>query len=92
MHFRAPIRLPEHVSVQVVVVRVSIGLALHATRGVWGRFPPVDSLPAAFFFFLLRGYLLFSPLDKNVCLALAWRQMIGAGTMALIWREADSKP
>lgn len=24
MHFRAPIRLPEHVTVQVVVVRVSI--------------------------------------------------------------------
>ena len=64
MHFRAPIHLPEHVSVQVVVVRVSIvSLAV--------RLPPAppqrlrDSLLLIllvcllFVLFPFRGYLLF---------------------------------
>ena len=81
MHFRAPIHLPEHVSVQVVVVRVSI-VSLAA------RLPPAppqtlrDSLLLIpllvcllFVLFPLRGYLLFFfffPLDKMH--ALPWLQ------------------
>uniref|UniRef100_A0A8C5V392 Parvin beta n=1 Tax=Microcebus murinus TaxID=30608 RepID=A0A8C5V392_MICMU len=44
MHFRAPIRLPEHVSVQVVVVRKREGL-LHS-RGLWER-PTTPPGPAS---------------------------------------------
>lgn len=32
MHFQAPIRLPEHVSVQVVVVKVSVGYIVSGSR------------------------------------------------------------
>ena len=99
MHFRAPIHLPEHVSVQVVVVRVSI-VSLAA------RLPPAppqtlrDSLLLIpllvcllFVLFPLRGYLLFFfffLLTK--CMPCpGFKVNDGAGTMALISREADSK-
>lgn len=79
-HFRAPIRLPEHVSVQVVVVRVSVGrrrqLALFLPR--FPSFLPPPRPPA-------RGYLPFFPLDEMCSLCPASGSVIGAGTMAVIW-------
>lgn len=37
MHFRAPIHLPEHVTVQVVVVRVSRHRAISLPGSLWAR-------------------------------------------------------
>ncbi|NWU57699.1 PARVB protein, partial [Dromas ardeola] len=52
MHFRAPIRLPEHVSVQVVVVRKREGLlqTTHVTEELTTTTECIDF----FFFFLLK--------------------------------------
>lgn len=51
-HFRAPIHLPEHVSVQVVVVRVS-------TASLAVGWP--ETLPSCSLLSSLRGCLLFFP-------------------------------
>lgn len=82
MHFRAPIHLPEHVSVQVVVVRVSIvSLAARLPTAPPQRVRDALLLVPLlvrllFVLFPLRGYLLFFvfffPLDKMH--ALPWLQ------------------
>lgn len=81
MHFRAPIHLPEHVSVQVVVVRVSIAsLAARLPTAPPQRLQDALLLVPLlvhllFVLFPLRGYLLFFffyPLDKMH--ALPWIQ------------------
>lgn len=61
-HFRAPIRLPEHVSVQVVVVRVSPPRARACAHVTSPRgFPSCD-------FFPLERLPSISPLDK-ICVS-----------------------
>ena len=91
MHFRATIHLPEHVSVQVVVVRVSIA-SLAVRLPVTPPQRLQDSLLLVpllvhllFVLFLLRGYLLFFSflLTKRMPCS-GFKVNDGAGTMALI--------
>lgn len=81
MHFRAPIRLPEHVSVQVVVVRVSVtAVSLPAIQREAPRlFPPVH--------FLLSVALFFLPQEATFYFSLLTKCMLCPGLEMSNWHR-----